>query len=41
MDEIELVCDRVLVLSNGVIKAEFCTPNINTDSLLLAALEDH
>lgn len=39
IEELNLVCDRVLVLSGGRIVAEQVAPNIETDKLLIAALE--
>ncbi|TNM63163.1 sugar ABC transporter ATP-binding protein [Streptomyces sp. NP160] len=40
MDEINLVCDRALVLAGGRIVAEHLAPHIETDKLLLAAIAE-
>jgi sugar transport system ATP-binding protein len=41
MDELNLVCDRALVLAGGRIVAEQRAPEIRTDTLLLAAIAEH
>jgi ABC-type sugar transport system ATPase subunit len=41
MDEINLVCDRAVVLASGRIVAEQSAPDIETDTLLLAAVGEH
>ncbi|BEP13507.1 sugar ABC transporter ATP-binding protein [Acidothermaceae bacterium B102] len=41
MDELNLVCDRAIVLAGGRIVAEQHAPHIETDTLLLAAVGEH
>jgi simple sugar transport system ATP-binding protein len=41
MDELNLVCDRAVVLAAGRIVAEQSAPDIETDTLLLAAVGEH
>jgi sugar transport system ATP-binding protein len=41
IDELNLVCDRAIVLAEGRIVAEQQAPNIETDTLLLAAVGEH
>ncbi|MDX6245558.1 MAG: sugar transport system ATP-binding protein [Frankiales bacterium] len=41
MDELNLVCDRAVVLAAGRIVAEQTAPDIETDTLLLAAVGEH
>jgi len=40
MDELNLVCDRVVVLTAGRIVAQQVAPNIETDQLLVAAIAE-
>ena len=40
MDELNLVCDRVLVLRDGTVVAEHLAPAIETDQLLMAAIAE-
>ncbi|KRF22353.1 sugar ABC transporter ATP-binding protein [Phycicoccus sp. Soil802] len=40
MEELNLVCDRVVVLNGGLITAEHTAPAIETDQLLLAAIAE-
>ncbi|MCW2758554.1 MAG: transporter related protein [Nocardioidaceae bacterium] len=40
MEELNLVCDRVLVLNGGTVVAEHVAPEIETDELLLAAIAE-
>ncbi|GAA3614716.1 sugar ABC transporter ATP-binding protein [Kineosporia mesophila] len=41
MDELNLVCDRAVVLAGGRIVAEQAAPAIETETLLLAAIAEH
>jgi simple sugar transport system ATP-binding protein len=41
MEELNLVCDRVVVLNAGRVTAEHTAPGIETDHLLLAAMAEH
>jgi ABC-type sugar transport system ATPase subunit len=41
MEELNLVCDRVVVINGGRITAELTAPDIETDHLLLAAMAEH
>jgi len=41
MEELNLVCDRVVVLNHGRITAEHHAPDIETDQLLLAAIAEN
>ncbi len=41
IDELNLVCDRAIVLAGGRIVAEQRAPDIETDTLLLAAVGEH
>ena len=41
MEELNLVCDRVLVLNGGHVVAEHAAPAIETDELLLAAIAEN
>jgi len=41
MDELNLVCDRAIVLAGGQIVDEQVAPRIETDKLLLAAIAEH
>ena len=41
IEELPLVCDRVLVLRDGALKEEFKSPNIDQDSLMAACITGH
>jgi simple sugar transport system ATP-binding protein len=41
IEELPLVCDRVLVLRDGALKEEFKSPNIDQDSLMAACIAGH
>ena len=38
IEELPMVCDRVIVLRDGRIGAEFSAPNINTEKLMSASI---
>ncbi|MGH6862379.1 MAG: sugar ABC transporter ATP-binding protein [Phyllobacterium sp.] len=41
VEELPLVCDRVLVLRDGVLNEEFISPNIDQDALMAACIAGH
>jgi sugar transport system ATP-binding protein len=41
IEELPLVCDRVLVLRDGALQEEFRSPNIDQDSLMAACITGH
>jgi sugar transport system ATP-binding protein len=41
IEELPLVCDRVLVLRDGALQEEFKSPNIDQDSLMAACITGH
>lgn len=41
IEELPLVCDRVLVLRDGRLQEEFKSPNINQDTLMAACITGH
>ncbi len=41
IEELPLVCDRVLVLRDGTLQEEFKSPNIDQDSLMAACITGH
>ena len=41
IEELPLVCDRVLVLRDGALREEFRSPNIDQDTLMAACISGH
>ncbi|MET0746701.1 MAG: sugar ABC transporter ATP-binding protein [Rhizobium sp.] len=41
IEELPLVCDRVVVLRDGTLKQEFTSPNIDQDAVMAACIADH
>jgi ABC-type sugar transport system ATPase subunit len=41
IEELPLVCDRVIVLRDGTLKQEFISPNIDQDAVMAACIADH
>jgi simple sugar transport system ATP-binding protein len=41
IEELPLVCDRVLVLRDGTLKEEFASPNIDQDAVMAACITGH
>jgi simple sugar transport system ATP-binding protein len=41
IEELPLVCDRVIVLRDGALQEEFTSPNIDQDSLMAACITGH
>lgn len=41
IEELPLVCDRIVVLRDGTLKQEFTSPNIDQDAVMAACITDH
>ena len=39
IEELPLVCDRVIILKDGQLAGSFTAPNVNTDALLSATID--